>query len=507
MIFNKHKYLLFAVLAVTVFLSLFQPVLASEVDYPILNIPTPGGGFITLGGSGFANLNQYIVYIFWFFIITSGGIGIISIAISAFKILASFGKPEAIAEARKNIFSIILGIFLLMASVIIFTTINSDIINFTPSTILVQDGVYLRGTVPTPGTNDYIQAPPSESNTENIQLFDPTTADLFFSCPSSSSGGILYVWTYDQKNFLGNVNFYAMNCNSAIPISTSAGVYSFRRQYREPGVYFYSENDCELGAGYPTLAQKSKGKVRMQGPKSMQIISGLNKNDRYGVILGNSDQGIEHGYCDDPVVQFDPGESICYNIEDANYAYILKYRPDYYEDPATFGKNSVWLYSDNLYARIIQKNDPTTIIPYDEINKMYIHYPSTAANGNPDEILRRQYKNLWTDIGPYENECCIQETTGGDHPCTDKDYPKAFGINDLRYPSVDGKYFQTTVYGGNCLKEIDTDGTYYVIVYARNTASGKYMCQDLSRVDSSSALQKIKDDGLVLFKIVVIPKY
>lgn len=504
------KYFLFTISVVILLLGLSQSALALEINYP----STTYGG-----GSGFnPNLNQYIVYVFWMIIISSGTIGIISIVISGFKILVSFGNPEKVGEAKKNIFSIVIGILLLMTSVIIFATINSELVTPVITKLPLENGVYLRHSDPgSPYAQDdgyiYIQAPESSSYTDNINL--PAPVELYYHCSiGGGTGANLLVWEYSLPNLTvdssSTETTLSVPCNSSIPLS---GVISFSRSYEEPGVYFYKDPNC---TGYSSGVHKVTNKISgitfdYREIKSMRIVSGYKKDERYGVILNR--QSDWSGECSGLKWNPDPG-NVC--IDSTNFPtplgassiaepfnpsamYIVQYDYDT-ANGLSYGGNegNVKLLSDNYIAILQQTGSsstytgtlPSATPPFPtnyDIGEKYVF------EGNPNDLIKNMVlyevngSGIYTD-GPGYEECCTEYTDITAHPeCAEVD---------------------PNNYEKNCLRSVIVNGSYYVVLYSRNAQTGELTCEIFTNsVKYSGFSDDLLGDEKELYKLTVFPKY
>lgn len=481
---KKYKYylLLFALL----FLFLSQATLALEVNYP--NIP--GAPVITAD----TTLSEYVQYFFIFLILSAGAIGIIAIVVSGFQILMSFGSPAARGAANERIRNTLLGIILLMSSFIIIRTINPEFINPRTTFAGLQPGVYLRN----PHTKDdnhpdsfaYRGALDSLADTSK----EPSGTELYYYCGATTNKPDLLVWTYNQPGFVFDNNEATQRVKCNTPLKITSPILSFRRNYEDAGVYFYETDDC---TGYSSNVQKSSGPIfydKKSKIKSMKIISGLSKDERYGVILGKAGTDITDGECSEPRINFQPG-STCYHDGTMGdffpksldgkdfepfYAYIIKYNQDYIDYGYSSGK--VQIYSNNLFARLDQQ-DSVLVGPsgsFYEIGGEFI-YNVDPADGNPDQLIREQY--IWDNMiytsGPYKDECCTKEDP--DLDCENED------------PN------------GTCLKGLEINGSYYVFLYSRGTAG--IMCQDFfSNWDDIPNQTNLLSKNKKLYKIVIIPR-
>jgi len=483
------KYAYFTFLVIVLFGATIQPALALEVNYPNL-VP-----FVTPWEN--ITLPQYIQYIFVFIIILVGAIGIISIAISGFQILLSFGSPAKRGAAMERIRSIILGIILLVSSTIILRTINIELVTPISNLAPLTPGIYLRKEVGvSPNNPDRYYYTPAQDSMNDISLQSP--GQLYYYC-GSESGANLLVWLYQQKHMIpsengGHETTFEVKCNQYLTIDPIWKSYNFF--YEDPGVYFYKTDDC---SGYSSQVQKGSGDIEFPyAPNigSVRIVNGIDRNKRYGVILSKS--GGFKGECSDPIIRgvTDPSSgSDCFKIPkdldkhpfEPYFAYIIKYNPDY----VAYGtKGEVRLYSENLYASLKQKGSQN---PKYDINKLFLYNPD-PNNGNPDNIIRDQKRRIsdHPDYAPRQNECCTEDSP--DPKCKNENGKI---LLDLEDPD------------DICLEDIwinEGSGGYYVFLYAKNN-KGDRACQDFSDIGedelNTTNLLKYKKK---IYKIVVIPR-
>lgn len=89
-------------------------------DYPsIPGAETPGPGTTFPG---------LISYIYMFALATAGFVALVAILIGAIMYIFSAGNPSKAKDAKDRIFSALLGILILLASVLILRTINPDLV-------------------------------------------------------------------------------------------------------------------------------------------------------------------------------------------------------------------------------------------------------------------------------------------------------------------------------------------------------------------------------------------
>ena len=489
--FKKYKYFLLTCTLVTLFLTVGHSVLALEINYPSVL------GFIVDSNT---TISQYIQYVFVFLITTAGTVGIISIVISGFKILLSFGKPETVGAARENILSTVLGIILLASSVIILTTINPELVNIKTTVTPIQPGVYLRGPNPLgkdaahPDGFEYIQAPNQVSNTTTIEA--PYT-DLYYYC-AGKPGRDLLVWKFNQIGYAedGTETTVAVKCDGLENIKGST--LSFSREYEDTGVYFYDTDDC---TGFSSPVHKDSGEIIYPYVvQSVRIVNGpYYVGDRYGVILNKEGDGLESGECTEPIIGGEPGSlisgyakigdsgSFCYKVpKDLNkdtfnpfYVYIIRYDRG---DPNL--ESGINLKSENLIARLKEGSDIKGKYLYKKYSDP--ESPNPVEDGNPDTIIKDK-GYVYTD-GSAKEECCTEENRNISSPSYNADC-----VNSLS--------------NSTCLKDIVMNGTYYVVLYSQNAKSGERLCQAFTNDFNNIATRtNLLSDDRVLYKIAIIPR-
>jgi len=123
---NIFKNLVLSNFFALLFLGIAKSALAVDLilDYPkIEGIPAPGEEGFTLP--------DLIRYIYLFSIGIVGMVALLFIIIGAFKYVTSAGNPSKAQDAKDQIFSAILGVILLLASVLILRTINPDLVSLS----------------------------------------------------------------------------------------------------------------------------------------------------------------------------------------------------------------------------------------------------------------------------------------------------------------------------------------------------------------------------------------
>ena len=487
--FKKYKYFLLIFTLLFLFLGVIQTVLAFEVEYP------SGAPLFPITHE--TTLPQYVRYVFTFLILSAGTIGIISIAISGFRILLSFGKPEEVGIARSNILSVVLGIILLASSIILLQTINPELVNISSAGTPLKPGVFLRTPHPLddahPDGFEYRQAPTQVSNTLDAGIEPGNNTYLYYKCAGASFKDLL-VWTYGLPGFQldGSQNTVRIKCGEAIEITSS--IRSFKLALEDFGVYFYTTDNC---AGFSSPVQKNSNNIEY-GPEvhTFRIFNGALPSERYGVIL-NKESGLTIGECTEPIIGGSEGMidgsstgigevgDSCYRVPKGfvdvtnpsgnlkpEYAYIIRYNPD----QLTSG-TGVNLKSDHLIAKLGTADDIGDLY----INRKYPgqqHDADPTADVSPDKIIF-DYNAPYRE-GREEKECC---TVGDPDPRCDG------GVDP----------------NGTCLKDVVINGRFYVILYSKSSPDDA-MCQAFLG-DSNITNTDLLDAGRSLYKIAIIPAY
>jgi len=95
----------------------------------LLNYPDITGAFKPGEAPPNTELPNLIKYIYMFSLAVVGFVALLSIIIGAAQYVMSAGNPSKASDAKDRIYSAILGIIILLASVLILRTINPDLVN------------------------------------------------------------------------------------------------------------------------------------------------------------------------------------------------------------------------------------------------------------------------------------------------------------------------------------------------------------------------------------------
>lgn len=535
MSFLKKSLIIFTFL-VTIF-SLAGSVAALEVDYPSV-------GSDSLQITSGSDIIDYVKYAFIFLVATAGIFGVISITISGFIILASAGNPAMISAARERIFGSILGIGLLMFSYIILRTINPQLIGeeFHPDP---TGAVYYIVDNPdwSPEFDDlvdrylYKPAPQAELDVYNNVIIGINSLwqnpKLYYSCdPDGPDPKKILVWSYNQTNLKFNLDSNSgisdteeLPCIDVYPrfgsggnvidlnwgAANQGGVKSFKWEYKEPGVYFYLTDDC---TGVSTSVQKITGAIKKFGvvgenqsqgaPKSLKIINGTNRKEKYGVILTEKISSWLYkewdvGFCASPIVTGFDGLSGCYNNTDSRWGLVRA--PD--ERPlnptsAFILKIDIQVYPE--MGTVTFSNDyKLATISHTTIN--------SRVTQSPFYFIADPINNSLSSFGVHNFNKLFRAAADGDHT--------PFEV--MRYRGTSDGYIHSKEcpYGKTCLENITFKrGAYYVIIYATNSnknvneilnKGGLSTCQVFNEsvfgIKSESFLEYSRD----IWRTIIIP--
>ena len=512
MIQKKYTYFIFLFIASVLLFSAIQPALALEQTYPEINGTTIDNSSTYL---------DYIKYFFTFAVAIAGIIGVISIVVSGFQILAYFGSPTAISDARERIFGAVLGIALLMASFIILRTINPALVNQELSILSVEDiepGLYYVSTPTGANTTPQflrISVGTQARDTDDVTIVPAPFTKLFYYCTNPSAteqGQRLLVWKYNQTNFRVDratnaddtaVDTAPIPCggtdtdynNPLYTVNIKSPIKSFKTAYEESGVYFYTKENC---SGISSLVQRDSDRIifpQFTSPKtandqmlSIKIISGNAATEKFGVVLNkNTDQ---NGQCSDPYLNPEPGEKCITlgNIEESHpfdkpaYTYILNYTP--------------WRGEYIIYSKGLPVRDDAT---GDIIN--YHNGSSVSIGANTGDFFGDE--NYYYDEGDRYYTYFEDGTKS---------------INGLLYEKGEnpekpeackpGPGNSSTVSQSRCLKSTATvnDGFFYAIFYAVNMTTDKETCQIFTKDIASFEEEHITQNYNLINAMHVVPR-
>lgn len=441
---QQKKYLFTLIAAAALLFLAAGPAQAFELQYP----------FVGAYSAGYY-LPQYLIYVFEFVVFSAGGIGVLSLVIGGLQYIASGARPELKSQANSRILDSILGIVLLLSSVVLLGTINSELtqLQFTPSAFIPSQ--YIVSNVPVDSqhpTGISYQPVPSSG----VADLSGITGNFTYYCdPSNPNSATVLLSLYTNKNFVHGADdtTVQLRCNGATPV---AGFQSLQWAYKSTGVYFYADSGCggaPLCKG-PDCATRSDGFVpkNLQAyPASFQIVSGAKDDEKYGVVLTD-----ESGECSMPylnnnfdqptdctIQKKDTGAStMCCNMPiksnltafQASYVSILQPSPYYNPDD---DQNGVEFRSAH-YGVFFAEN---IILP---------HLVVSAANDVLNPKRNMDYPTLDAVLNPTSD-------------------PKfAYPLNQNN-PDTSGQECTPNDPNPPCLTSSNADGPYYTVLYGVST--------------------------------------
>jgi hypothetical protein len=190
---------------------------------------------------------EYIKYLFNFAIIIAGLIAFASLVYGGFRYLTSAGSPVAMSDARAQITAGLLGLIILLASFIILTTINPQLVNLKITPEQFQQGVILYATGSCPGranpqgeeSKDFLRVRRSLSSLED---FNDKTQSIYFY----NSGDEMEVYIFSQENFKPEDSpSFISKTHKAGDCASVSGGQSIILYWKTPGVYLFEKTNFE----------------------------------------------------------------------------------------------------------------------------------------------------------------------------------------------------------------------------------------------------------------------
>jgi len=288
---------------------------------------------VSLPGLGKEDLPNYIKTVFDLIIGIAGAIAVLAFIIGAIRYLTSAGNPERMGEAKKTIFSAVVGLVLLLSSFLIMTTINPkltelEVYKVTPITL---DGVYLTG------GDERMPCPVAVFDSNEL---DPDLKNVLIDCPAEEDKTYLLI-KYTEPALRGTSTTQTLKCGESGPIAKS-----FKVQRKWPGVYLYKDASCQDISGVTRLTSsvRTLGPITKNETKCLEIFN--EEKEEYGFILfKNPDfKGEESGYACNP--RFSATQ---YGIDLKEYSSIAVFKLN--PDPINAG-TEVGFYSKAFYQGV-----------------------------------------------------------------------------------------------------------------------------------------------------------
>ncbi len=339
---NKHFLTIFAVIIFLLFLT--------DKFCFALEVPLPGNS---------EDLPNYIKTVFDLIIGIAGAIAVLAFIIGAIRYLTSAGSPEKMGEAKKTIFSAVVGLVLLLSSFLIMMTINPKLTELKVHEIkpITIAGVYLTG------GDKRVPCPAAVFDSNELA---PGLESVLIDCPTKEDGTeeerTYLLIKYTEPGLRGTNTTETLECGESGSIAKS-----FKVQRKWPGVYLYKDANCQNISSFTRLTGSVRrlGSITKQETNCLEIFN--EGNEEYGFILfKNPDFKSERNDRDMNDAnsaracrpEFIPNQ---YSIELQNYNSIavFKFNPD----PINAG-TEVGFYSkahyDEQSARLIIKNTQIT---------------------------------------------------------------------------------------------------------------------------------------------------
>jgi len=195
---------------------------------------------------------EYVKYLFNLAIIIAGLIAFASLVYGGFSYLTSAGDPTAIGDAKDRITAGILGLIILLASFLILTTINPQLVGLKITPEQFQKGAILYASASCPGSTnpqgeegkDFLRVRRSLSSLED---FNDKTQSIYFY----NSGDEMEVYIYEDEGFKPEDSppFYMSKDHKSgdcASVSAPPGKgKSIQLYWKTPGVYLYETENCQ----------------------------------------------------------------------------------------------------------------------------------------------------------------------------------------------------------------------------------------------------------------------
>ena len=225
---NKLKFLFFLLLALFLYFSVSSFVFANNAGKRGLEIKYPPLNGIEITTS--TTISEYAVYFFSLFLIIAAVIAFVVLTYGGIRYLLSFNNPGAMKDAKTWIFSGIAGLFIMLCSYLILSTINPEIVAPSIQDIEPISGIYL---INDQGEEYYV------ANSKNGISFNASSIEFI-----SDKDQLLSVFVCSEKTFNGEISEEKKNNGGSYSVSNVKSIYFL---WHDPGVYLYTKT----GEGTP----------------------------------------------------------------------------------------------------------------------------------------------------------------------------------------------------------------------------------------------------------------
>lgn len=218
----KLNKFLFLFIIIFFFLSYLNPFVFAEERGLEVDYPEMGGEKISTS----TTIAEYAVYIFNFCIIIAAIAAFVALIYGGIRYFLSFNNPVNMKEARIWIYSGMVGLFIALASYLILSTINPDIILPKVEEIKPRTGIHLMGQA---GEKKYIV------DSQNKITFDPVSLEFI-----NTEEELYSVFICGEEKFDGKKSKELINNGKGTTYSVS-NVNSIYFLWNRPGVYLYKK--------------------------------------------------------------------------------------------------------------------------------------------------------------------------------------------------------------------------------------------------------------------------
>ena len=244
---------------------------------------------------------DYIVYFFALGIFVGGVVAAISLSVAGVKLIMSAGNPDKRSDAISMIKGSIIGLFLLLGSFIIITTINPSLETLTLEPLSPVGGIQLVGKSMAPAPINVYNLDSLRKDYDSIvwpKTVQHTDGSTESNCDPNNPNATYIIYWYKDTNFKNFDKLTRLQCNNSTFVFGDSMSYKIVKE--QPGVYFFDAPNCQpkTGSDGSSLPQyyiksipewvrsswTSSGKVR-----SIRIVNGPDskKGPFFGVVWFN----------------------------------------------------------------------------------------------------------------------------------------------------------------------------------------------------------------------------
>ncbi|MFC1629962.1 hypothetical protein ACFL06_00305 [Patescibacteria group bacterium] len=236
----------------------------TDLEYPDITGSKPPSSVKTF-------LPEYIKYVFNISLVIAGLVAFMSMIFGGFRYLSSAGSPTTMSDARSQIGAGVLGLFLLLISYLLLTSINPQLVILKTGDITAERGVILYTQPGCLGENN-----PTGTDGDDYQRYTKSTSsllDLREQEENPSPEPIRSIFFYNGNEDL-EVTLYpgvdywtgganpqkfdthkkgtccpGPNCPDHLNIITGAD--SIKLNWKIPGIYLYAGDNCKGTPEFP----------------------------------------------------------------------------------------------------------------------------------------------------------------------------------------------------------------------------------------------------------------